>query len=181
MVGRAGRGESGEKSADTGLEIARVVSVHGLKGGLKVVLHWHGSTALFDAKELTLHLPSGERRAARVESCSRGGKTLLLKLEAVDTREQAEALRGARIEVARESLPKDESDAPYLVDLIGAVVEAPEGPLGRVVDVLINPSVDSVLVERDDGSRVEVLLRSEYLESIDASRIVLATREAILE
>lgn len=163
------------------LEVARVVAVHGLKGLLKVVPHWSGSTALHDAERVTLVLPSGERRAAAVTSCAGGGKGLLLGLEGVNTREQAEALRGARIELERDALPDADPDAPYLVDLIGAEVEAPGGPLGRVVDVLVNPSVDSVLVERADGSRVEVVLRSEYLSAIDATRIVLASDDAILD
>lgn len=157
-----------------------MVAVHGLKGALKVVPHWNGSTALFDTTEITLILPSGERHQALIESCVNGGKTLLLKLAGTDTREQAEALRGARIEVGREVVAGSESDPPFLVDLIGAEVEAPEGPLGRVVDLVINPTVDSVVVERPDGTRVEVVLRSEFLSAISSERIVLASDEAIL-
>ena len=179
MHERARRGQS-EAGAKPGLEVARVVAVHGLKGALKVVPHWNGSTALFDTTEITLTLPSGERREELIESCVNGGKTLLLKLAGTDTREQAEALRGARIEVSREVLAGSDSDPPFLVDLIGAEVEGPEGPLGRVVDLVINPTVDSVIVERPDGSRVEVLLRSEFLAAISAERIVLASSEAIL-
>jgi 16S rRNA processing protein RimM len=179
--GPRGEPETQPGQSGKGLEVARIVAVHGLKGGLKVVPHWTGSTALFDATELTLHLASGESRQHRVESCTNAGRTLLLKLAGIDTREQAEPLRGARVEVRREDLAASESDAPFLVDLIGASVEGPDGPLGRVVEVIVNPSVDCVLVERPDGGRVEVVLRSEFLESIDAQRIVLSSRDAILE
>jgi ribosomal 30S subunit maturation factor RimM len=97
----------------------------------------------------------------------------------VDSRDAAEALRGARIELERAALPAGD-EGPFLVDLVGAEVEAPSGPVGRAVEVVVNPTVDSLIVERPDGSRVEVVLRPEYLESIDATRIVLATDDGIL-
>lgn len=168
-----------DEAPGPGLEIARVVAVHGLRGLLKVVLHWSGSTALFDAEEVVVCLPSGERRRYSIRSCTPGPKTLLLELEGVNSREAAEALRGARLEIERpESGEAD--DTPYLVDLVGASVEGPDGPLGKVVEVLVNPSVDTLLVERPNGERVEVVLRSEYLAAIDRERIVLASTDAIL-
>jgi 16S rRNA processing protein RimM len=114
----------------------------------------------------------------RLESVSTAGKALLVKLVGVDSREQADALRGAAIEVPREA-PADQ-ETPYLVDLVGAEVETPDGPLGRVVDIVVNPTTDCVIVERPGGERVEVVLRSEYIAAIDARRIVLASSDAIL-
>ena len=162
------------------LEVARVVSVHGLRGALKVLPHWAGSTALSDAAEVELVESNGQRSTRRVESCTASGKGFLLKLAGVDTRDAAEALRGARIELERAALEGPGHEGPFLVDLVGAAVETPSGPLGRAVEVVVNPTVDSLIVERPDGTRVEVVLRAEYLESIDATRIVLATEDAIL-
>jgi 16S rRNA processing protein RimM len=169
-----------EAKPSSGLEIARVVAVHGLRGLVKVVPHWSGSTALSNAEELVLALPSGERRRYRVESCTPAPKALLVKLAGVDTREASEALRGARVEIERDAV-SGAGDAPFLVDLVGASVEGPDGPLGRVVEILVNPSVDSVIVERPNGERVEVMLRSEHISAIDRERIVLASNDAILE
>jgi len=157
-----------------------VVSVRGLRGVLKVVPHWSGSTALADAAAVELVLPNGERLEREVESCAGAGKGFLLKLRGVDTREAADGLCGARIEVERGELASDEREGPFLVDLVGAMVESPSGPLGRAVEVVVNPTVDSLIVERPDGSRVEVVLRPEYLESIDRERVVLATEDGIL-
>lgn len=157
-----------------------MVSVHGLRGVLKVVPHWAGSTALGEVAAVELVLPSGQRLEHEIESCTGSGKGFLLKLRGVDSREAADALRGARIEVQRTELSSDERDGPFLVDLVGALVETPSGPLGRAVEVVVNPTVDSLIVERPDGSRVEVVLRPEYLESLDAERIVLATEDGIL-
>jgi len=162
------------------LEIARVVSVHGLRGALKVLPHWSGSSALPDAAEVELVLPSGQRLRRSVESCTGSGKGFLLKLRGVDTRDAAEELRGARIELERAALQSRPGEGPLLVDLVGALVETPSGPLGRAVEIVVNPTVDSLIVERPDGSRVEVVLRPEYIESIDATRIVLATEDGIL-
>ena len=51
----------------------------------------------------------------------------------VSTKEEADALRGLRLHVARDALPPPEEDEFYLADLIGLTAETPEGePLGRV-------------------------------------------------
>jgi ribosomal 30S subunit maturation factor RimM len=84
------------------------------------------------------------------------------------------------LEVPRAALESTDPEAPFLVDLVGAEVEAPDGVLGRVVEIVVHPSVDSVLVERPDGTRVEVVLRSEFLAAIDKQRIVLASADAII-
>jgi len=58
--------------------------------------------------------------------------------------------RGARLEVARESLPPTREDEYYAFELVGlAVMEEGERPLGRVVRVL--PGVANDSLELDGG------------------------------
>ena len=62
--------------------------------------------------------------------------TVVIALDGITDRDQAEALKGARILVAREVFPKAESDSYYWVDLIGCKAINLQGEsLGEVIDV----------------------------------------------
>ena len=88
------------------VEIARVSKPHGVRGELKVVPHWDQSDALLEARELIVELPEAGARTFRVEGARRAHRTVLLKLVGIDDRDQAAELRGARISMGREELPK---------------------------------------------------------------------------
>ena len=65
---------------------------------------------------------------------AKGG--VIARVAEVQTRDQAEALRGLKLHVAREALPEPDEDEFYLADLIGMAVEAADGqPLGQVRSV----------------------------------------------
>jgi 16S rRNA processing protein RimM len=54
----------------------------------------------------------------------------------VETKEQADALRGLRLFVPRDALPEPDEDEFYLADLIGLAVVDPAGaPVGKVKSV----------------------------------------------
>ncbi|MFO7178158.1 MAG: ribosome maturation factor RimM [Pseudomonadota bacterium] len=165
------------------LEIARVLGAHGLAGAVKVKLHFAESDALTKVSEVDLVLPSGERRTLAVASARRAGDVWLVSFAGVDDRDAAAALRGARVEVQRSALPALEPDTVYLVDLVGADVVAPDGVVGRVVEVWVNPSVDSVVIEQANGKRVELVLLPEYVARIDVEgrRIELSSRDGLIE
>lgn len=167
----------------TTLEIARVLGAHGLAGAVKVKLHYAGSDALTTVSEVDLVLPSGERRTVALESARRAGDTWIVTFAGITERDAAAALRGARVEVQRSALPAPEPGTAYLVDLVGAEVVAPDGVVGRVVEVCVNPSVDSLVIEQPNGARVELVLLPEHLERIDVEgrRIELSSRDGLIE
>jgi 16S rRNA processing protein RimM len=62
--------------------------------------------------------------------------TLVARLEGIETREAAQALRGSEIAVPRSALPNVEDDEIYWADLIGLEVVNRDGAvLGRVAEV----------------------------------------------
>jgi 16S rRNA processing protein RimM len=62
--------------------------------------------------------------------------TVVIALDGITDRDQAEALKGARILVPREVFPKAGSDSYYWVDLIGCRAINLQGEsLGDVIDV----------------------------------------------
>ncbi|MDE2577974.1 MAG: ribosome maturation factor RimM [Hyphomicrobiales bacterium] len=59
------------------------------------------------------------------------------KVKGVETRDQAQALTGLALYIAREKLPPPDDDEFYIVDLIGLRAVSPEGAdLGSVKNVL---------------------------------------------
>jgi ribosomal 30S subunit maturation factor RimM len=87
------------------------------------------------------------------------------------------------VRVRRELLPQLGAGEYYLCDLIGADVDSPEGPVGRVVEVQMYPSVDAIVIEAADGSRFEQPLLDEWLGRVDvaARRVSLSSRDGLIE
>jgi len=110
--------------------VGRVAGAFGVRGEVRVTAYTEEPLALLrygpllredGSPGLTL---TGGREA-------KGG--LIGRAREVDTKEQADALRGLRLFVPRAALPEPEADEFYLADLIGLAARTPEGePLGRV-------------------------------------------------
>jgi 16S rRNA processing protein RimM len=165
------------------LDIGRVAKPHGILGAVKVALNWSGSDTLTRVARVELELPDGSRRSFEVESARAAGKQVLLKLAGVASRNDAESIRGAKVLVPRSALPALAEGEYYLVDLIGARVLGPEGPIGSVVEVRVNPTVDSVVVEGAEGKRYEVPLAPPWLARVDsaAKLIELSSLDGLMD
>jgi len=149
------------------IEVGRIADAWGIKGWFKVLPHSASPEALFSSKRWYL-LPSnrnvGANKSPSQKSAAALGasaeKPVLLKiseaknhadtvvafsLEVAD-RNQAEALKGARIFVPRSSFPTAGTDEYYWVDLLGLSVVNREGlALGQVKD-LMSTGPQTVLV-----------------------------------
>lgn len=104
----------------------------------------------------------------------RGG--VAARVEGVEDRTSAEALKGARLYVAREALPDLEDDEFYHADLMGARVVSPDGEeVGRVVALHDFGAGDMLEIERADGPPLVAPFTRETVPEIDMNegRIVL--------
>jgi len=149
------------------IEVGRIADAWGIKGWFKVLPHSASPEALFSSKRWYL-LPSDRNVGANKSPTQKSAtaisagavKPVLLKikeakdhadtvvassLDVVD-RNQAEALKGARIFVPRSSFPTAGTDEYYWVDLLGLDVFNREGvALGQVKD-LMSTGPQTVLV-----------------------------------
>jgi len=115
------------------VQVGRVAGAFGVRGEVRITSFTAEPLALVDYKTLVredgspaLTLTSG--RAAK------GG--VVARAAEVETREQAEALRGLKLYIPRDVLPEPDEDEFYVTDLIGLAVQTPEGePLGTVKSV----------------------------------------------
>jgi 16S rRNA processing protein RimM len=130
--------------------VARVAGAFGVKGEVRLTAYTADPLALLDYRDL-----KREDGAAGLTLLSgrpaKGG--LVVRTKEVETREQAEALRGLRLFIPREVLPAPEEDEYYLVDLIGLAVVTPDGePLGKVRTVQDFGAGDLLEVQPPEGA-----------------------------
>ena len=110
--------------------VAQVGAAHGVRGEVKVTTFTADPMALADYKTLLRQdgSPAPTIMSARP---TKGG--IVARLKGVADRNAAEALRGLKLYIQRDSLPEPEEDEFYLADLIGLSVETAAGEvLGKV-------------------------------------------------
>jgi 16S rRNA processing protein RimM len=159
---------SNEPKADELVELAAVMRAHGLNGELLLKVFNPESELLFGLERVFVRDRHGAIREQVIESTHQHGSHVLLALVGVQSREQAEDLRGALMCVRRDALPALADDEYYFVDLVGSIARDASGQeLGKVVDVIDYPSVCCFVIETKDG-RVEVPYTDRYVLELDA-------------
>ena len=168
--------EAAELPADA-IEVGRVLDAWGIQGWFKVLPYSADPEALFSSKRWFL-LPTekGEKtfagcaRLAIAQSRLHSGSVVAQARDITD-RTSAEALRGARIFVARSSFPTAAKDEYYWVDLMGLDVVNREGvALGRVTDLLATgPQTVLVIAHEQDGKAQERMIPfvASYIDDVD--------------
>jgi 16S rRNA processing protein RimM len=134
---------------DPRIEIGGIARAHGIKGEVAIVTHDPESTILERCGIIWVDGVEHTVLAARPTP-----KAWLVQLAGIATRTEAEALRGAPVEIAREALELADDDV-VLHDLIGCKVVRTDGaPWGEIV--AIDGGFQDRLVIHDGG--VERLL-----------------------
>ncbi len=172
---------------DDALEVGRIGEAWGLKGAFRVLPYADPPDALRAAPRWHLRPAEGALRGSATRppppSLSISGVRLqgdgfVATSPEVTDRDGAEALRGARIFVARSDFPRPGVDEFYWADLIGMAVANRAGVELGVVAGLIENGPQSVLrVQPAEEGAEERLIPfvSAYVDSIDlvARRIVV--------
>lgn len=137
------------------VELGRLNGAWGSAGWVKVFSLTEPLEEIFEYQPWRLHDSPG---LLRVRQWRRQGPRLVARLAEVESRDQAEALRGARLFVERKDLPRAEEGTWYWHDLIGLAAYNREGrPLGRV-EGLLDAGVHDVLEIRRDHPASNLLV-----------------------
>jgi 16S rRNA processing protein RimM len=158
------------------VEVGRVLGAWGIKGWIKVQPFAADPQALFSTKRWHLQRAEGAVAAAmppllRVTQAREHGGFVVAGVQEVPDRNAAEALKGARVFVARSSFPTAGADEYYWVDLIGCSVVNREGvELGTVADLLDTGAGSVLRVVLADSERL-IPFVAAYVDDVDlASR-----------
>ncbi len=149
------------------IELGVIARPHGVAGEVRVHVYNPGSTLLEGLSEVFVRAEEGEAPSlVEVIGTRRGPKALLVRFAGVESREDAEALRGFTLCVPREALPELEEGEYYHADLIGLEAYEDGRSVGKVVAVLDYPSVECLKLKTDEGF-LEVPMLPEWLDRLD--------------
>ena len=146
------------------LAAGRVGRPHGLDGSFHVL---EASAPLLSVGG-RVHVNGRELRIARRAGDDRRP---ILRLEGLDDRAAAEAMRGEHLLVERSGAPELEPDEWWTEDLEGCAVHDGERNVGVVRRLLTLPSCDVLEVERD-GAAPDLLvpLVTDAVRNVDVER-----------
>jgi 16S rRNA processing protein RimM len=168
------------------LAIGRILRPHGVRGELRAEILTDYPDRLQDAFAQplrTLYVGKTHRPFTLTNVRFHQG-AMLLTFKECTTRDEADALRGALVEIPMEDAVPLEEDEYYHFQLVGMQVETEEGEvLGEIVEVFTAPGANDVFVVY--GSRGEILIPAieDVVISLDveAERVVIRPLPGLLD
>jgi 16S rRNA processing protein RimM len=150
------------------LEIGGIARAHGIRGEVVVVTHDPDSETLAHVKKI--YVAGVEHEVVAARDTQRGW---LVVLAGVNTRNDAEALRGKIVEVDRDALDLG-GDEVLLHDLVGCAVKTTDGtPFGEIAAVEAGEMQDLLVIHHDGKERLLPLV-DVFVKAIDLdARVVV--------
>lgn len=141
------------------LPIGKIVGAHGVKGNVKVY-SFAESLSLFEQESSILVVSAkGSEKIFKIKWIKPHGRVVLLSLEGIENRDQAETLIGSELFVKRDSFPKLVDGSYYWFDIIGlAVFTNDEKYIGRVESIIPTGSNDVYVVKDAQKDRDNEIL-----------------------
>ncbi len=145
--------------------LGRVSGLLGVKGWLKIYSYTDPRDSIVGFATWVLRTGSDEQ-TVELEDGKKHGRTVVVKLKAIDDRDQAEALLGAEIAVQRSVLAPCEPGEYYWTDLEGSTVITAEGEsLGRL-DYLFETGGHDVMVVIGDRRRLIPFVQEKVVREV---------------
>ena len=160
------------------LQVARIGKPHGIRGEVTVQV-------LTDAPE-DRFVPGTE---FVVEPASAGPLTvhsarwnkdiLLLAFEEIETRNEAETLRGAKLFIETEELDEDDDEGWYEHELVGLEARVGSQVVGKISGLNTMPVQDLLVVETPDGKEILIPFVEQIVPEVNVEEgYVLVTPPA---
>ena len=158
--------------------LGKIVSVHGVRGAVKVYSHTDPLDNVLDYAEWSLNRGSEQRTVSVL--CGRvQGRVLVVNLKGIDDRNKAEELVDFEISIASDALPELEDGDFYWHQLEGLQVVNQEGQLLGKVDHLLETGSNDVMVVKpcagsvDQRERLLPYLPGQFVIKVDLETQVM--------
>ena len=152
------------------LEAGKVRNTHGVKGAMKVE-HWCDTAQIFASLPEVYTAYGDIYKAHKVVAASIAGDgTVILRLEDINTFEDAARLKNAVLYADREQLP-DEPDRVYIADIIGlSVFDAETGErYGTLTDVTSTGAQELYVIATPNGERLVPAVK-EFIDRVELEK-----------
>lgn len=165
--------------------VGTVRRAHGLRGEVSVEVDSDVDDRFAVGAELWL-VPTGagSPRRVRVVSNRPVKSGCLIRFSGIEDRNAAEAVRGARLEIDRADVPPAEEGSWYFFELVGCeCIEAEQGSLGQVTDVIEDGGGLLLEVAGSDDAKLLIPFVNDFLDEVDvpAGRIELRLPPGLIE
>ena len=163
------------------IEVGRIVRAHGLRGEVRIVPSTDNPERFAQGSVVYVGPPGGELRSIEVTGI-RGEATLpIVAFVGLQTRGDAEALRGLVLWVPGAELPALEEGEFYPFELEGLDVRTPAGvAIGRVEELLDAPANEVLVVRMVDGRQVLLPFVEAAVPEVDVEEGYLVVFESFL-
>ncbi len=146
------------------IAVGYILGAHGLEGELKV----DSLSDNPDRFRIGAVLQASEGLVT-VRSLRTHRGALLLRFEGIDTREQAEDLRGMLLEIPDADLGPLDADEYYRFQLIGLEVHDTEGNVLGTLEEVLETGANDVYIVRDDESELLVPAIESVVTDVNVS------------
>ncbi len=144
--------------------VGRIVNTHGLKGDVKI----YSYTDYPERFEEIDYVYDDDGKKYMLERVKYHKSMPIIKLQTVDSIDDAEKMRGVTLYIDEENLRELEEDEYMISDLVGLQAFTESGnPLGEVVNVLQYTANDIYVIHSSDGKEYLVPALKEFVPVID--------------
>ena len=147
------------------IKIGKIVSPHGIKGQIKVY-NYSRRDRFEDISEITI-----DKETFNIESITSVKNMAILKIQGIDDRNSAEALRGKDVFMDEKYLDELKEDEYLIRDLIGLDVFRDESSsIGKVIDVLQYGPSDTYEIKLNNGKMAYIPAVKEFIKDVDLEK-----------
>jgi 16S rRNA processing protein RimM len=172
----------GNPSLDT-VVVGRIGRPHGVRGEVTVEVRTDDPDLRFTPGAV-LRTDPPERGPITIAGVHWHSGTLLLRLEGVDSREAAEAVRNTELLVDVADLPEiEDPDSYYDHQLVGLTARKPDGSVLGEITVVRHEAQDLLVVRRPEGGDALIPFVSAIVPTVDLDGgfVVVDPPEGLLE
>jgi 16S rRNA processing protein RimM len=149
------------------LFIGKIVGVHGLGGNLRVNSYAESPSIYKPNSRIFLKRKDNQKHSYAIEWAKPHRRNLLLSLKGVTTRELAQVLVGAKIFIAKSSLPQLEAGEYYWFDIIGLSVYTLEDEYLGQIETVIPTDGNDVFVVKKGGRETLIPALASVVAQVD--------------
>ena len=170
------------------LRIGKIISLHGIKGEVKIFPTTDDLKRFSDLKDFYIleNDDASDKEFIDTELYTSEGvkyikNTCILKIKGYDKIEESIKLIGKNVYVSRDNATPLKNNEYYIVDLMGLKVYVADEYIGDVKDIMKSSSTDILVIDYN-GKDLLVPMVTDFVEKVDVDKsiIILKTIEGLI-
>jgi len=154
------------------VKLGKITAPVGIKGEVRVYPYTDELTRFSSIEKL-----SADGVTFEIEKVRYLKNMVVLKLAGIDSRNDAERMRGKELTIRSDKLWEIPEDTYFIKDLLGCVVFAEDGRLiGSLSDVILTKAQDLYQITQEDGHAFLIPAVKEFVRKVDIQSKIIIVR-----